>query len=707
MKKGLLIAVIILATLSIFSILSVVSFVSAQDENQTPVSIKCYSSKDCPSTAQYWCDGNNACQKLSQCINPGTPESACTVVDDCANCINMGYLGCKDGQCKKIDCNQDSDCGIPASKKYCSGMRACAYQFTPHCQNPGTIDSSCISASGESCTPCAYSCSEGVCRDIVKPTTCTDSDNGLDYYKQGETCTNDGCEKDRCVGNGITLIEYFCNGNERSLVDYACEKCENGACVTGTTPTPGCVQKGTTCCKGDACVGIACQQGYTSRFNGCDSNCAPVGTCQSTETVSEQVKCVFKNSKVSQKCYLSEYNDRFSCAGTETCVMDIRGANGAKMTWKSTCGGYAYTTLDGNSEYAEFDCSEKTDTCQPTLCADGSKTGCYKDEKGYSVCSTCPPIVIKPVCGNGVCESGEWQVCEVAAETCKAGEKCEVSQAKCHYGCEQDCKTIPGVQAKLNEKFKLQVGQTVKILDYKEIKITFRDLLTPSCEPSVTNTAEVKQKLTGMAVAEETPATATTTASGGGGGGVSIMKCPEVGPGPMAQLEIVNPEEMGNKILTLKAGEAKNIYDVSVSFLDYDFASRTGVFVVNSETSTCPEHCKCDNTGFVLECRTKEKCEQGKMLCPDGKCKEKCEINNLTLEECKSGCIYGDKCLPIGVRVKGIYCNIDTTLTNQLGANEKCDNNFECTSNVCVSGQCISEGFIRQIINWFRNLFGG
>jgi len=710
-KRGVYVSFFVVIFLLVLSI----SFVFAQEENQTiniqqeNQTIKCYSSKDCPISMpyslQHWCDGSSACQKLAQCSNPGTPQAECFVVEECINCVNIGYLGCKDGQCKKINCYKDSDCGESFAKKYCSGSQACTYEAIYFCQNPETIDAFCnVKKTPASCIPCSYGCSEGACQQIAQPTPttpatptiCSDSDSD-DLYTQGKTCSRTICETDSCVDN--TLVEYGCVDNRVGVVfTYGCEKCENGACVTEITPTLGCVQKENSCCKGDICAGMTCQQGYTSLFKGCDSNCAAIGICKSTETASEQVKCVFKNSKTLQKCYLSEYNDKFYCSGNETCVIDVKGAKGDKMTWKSTCGGYVYTVLDGNNEYAEFDCSEKTDSCQSTLCEDGSKTGCYKDEKGYCVCSTCSAMIIKPVCGNKICESGEWQVCETTAETCKAGEKCEVSSAKCSYGCEKDCKGISGIEAKLNEQFKLQVGQSVKILDYKEIKVLFRDLLTPSCEPSLTNVEEVKQKLTSYAI-EGTEGTPIATTP------VEIIKCS--GIGPMAQLEIVNPEEMGNKILTLKAGEAKNIYDVSVSFLEYDFASRTGVFVINSKPIICPENCKCDNKGYILECKTEEKCEIGKMLCPDDKCKEKCEINNLTLEECKSGCIYGDKCLPIGVRVKGAYCSIDIILTNQLEADEKCENDFECKSNICIDSECVSEGVWKKFMGWFNRLFGG
>ncbi|MEK6833687.1 MAG: hypothetical protein AABY32_06600 [Nanoarchaeota archaeon] len=692
------------------------NFIFAQDET-----IKCYSHKDCPTnlsySLQYWCDGNTACQKLAQCLNPGTPQSECTVIDECINCINIGYLGCKEGQCQKINCYKNEDCGESFTKKYCSGSQACLHTSINSCYNPGTIDSYCLGKGGLGCTPCTYGCKEGVCapegtsqttnqaypcgkgtdeqpcsclspsaqkpdcnypplyssngciigyKEVCESTTCKDSDGGINYYVKGsvmfgnEIATTDSCGEKCSVDTGI------------------CEKdgsLREESCVLEPGPNEGTMMSSMYKCP-----------------NGCSG-----GACIRGEKQSEEVKCIFKNTKTEQKCYAAEKNWMYCSSYQGTCIVtNLEGYDGEKITWKSSCGGYAYTTLDGNDEYAEFDCSNMVDNfCRSLECFDGSLVECYVDGSGYCACSSCSEIIVKPVCGNGICESGEWQVCEATAETCQAGEECEIPKAKCSSGCEPDCKGIEGIEAKLDEKFRLQVGQTVKIIDYKEIKALFRDLLTPSCEASTTNTEEVKQKLTAYVI-EGTPVETTP---------VEIIKCSEVGP--MAQLEIVNPEEMGNKILTLKKGEAKNIYGVSVSFLEYDFASRTGVFVINSKPIICPENCKCDSENYVLECKTEEKCEIGKMLCPNNKCEEKCEINSLTFEECKSGCIYGNKCLPIGVRVKGSYCSVDIILTNQLGADEKCENNFECKSNICIDSKCVSEGVWKKFISWFNRFFGG
>jgi len=554
---------------------------------------------------------------------------------------------------------------------------------------------------------------------------CSDTDGGLDFYVRGYLMMgSEIISPDTCIDDEITLREQSC------------------------VPNPG-PNEGT----------------MLTTFWKCPNGCKE-GACIKGEQEREEVKCIFKNTETEQKCYRAEYNWMYCSSYQGSCIVtNLEGYAGEKITWKSTCGGYAYTTLDGGSESIEFDCSGVNGSfCQSSQCDDGSLSKCYVDGKGYCTCSTCPQIIIKPVCGNGICESGEGDFCNIPAAVCEAGKECK-AYATCKKVCPLDCSNIEGIYAKLNEKFKLQINQPVKITDYKELKINFRDLITPKCEAATTNVAEVKEaiakvseiqekaiatmskiteavakakekEITGMAVA---PSTTDTSVSPGDipllskflsffaadikaatlnqsaethnsnttpTESVDIIKCPNVGP--MAQLEIINPEEMGNKILTLKLGESKNIYDISVGFLDYDYASRTGVFIVNSNIVTCPENCKCDSEGYALECRSEEpnitKCEEGKMLCPDGNCKEICE--EVSAEKCDYGCLYNTQCLPIGVRVNDLYCGIDGTLTNQLKADEKCDNNFDCESNICINDQCVSSSLIQKFLNWFKKLFG-
>ena len=52
------------------------------------------------------------------------------------------------------------------------------------------------------------------------------------------------------------------------------------------------------------------------------------------------------------------------------------------------------------------------------------------------------------------------------------------------------------------------------------------------------------------------------------------------------------------------------------------------------------------------------------------------------------------------------YCDIKSEFVEQKKIEVICDASFECGSNVCVSGKCISEGLIEKILNWFKKLFG-
>ncbi len=83
------------------------------------------------------------------------------------------------------------------------------------------------------------------------------------------------------------------------------------------------------------------------------------------------------------------------------------------------------------------------------------------------------------------------------------------------------------------------------------------------------------------------------------------------------------------------------------------------------------------------------------------------EIPKENKEEYKcNGCQLGDKCFPFGYRKDGNFCSEDEKFVSQQESGNTCENNFECESNVCVSSQCVSEGLLQKILNWFKRLFG-
>ncbi|MBM3234213.1 hypothetical protein FJZ19_03895 [Candidatus Pacearchaeota archaeon] len=552
---------------------------------------------------------------------------------------------------------------------------------------------------------------------------CSDSDGGQNYYVKGITIgkhlvDGDIKHEDVCETNTL-LFEAYCSGDNQ-LVEY------------------------------DRYV---CPQGCSA------------GACISEGKIKEQVTCLFANSNQEQKCYTAYENERAYCSGKEICTAIILGYAGEQITWKSSCGGYAYTTIDGNNEYAKFDCSEKI-SCKDSddgkdiyrkgvisgldwgsnnqvekedyCITEGEKSGrlaeyfcqysngvfrvaseTFGPEDGCYDCKNgaCRQIIVKPMCGNGICESGEGEVCVVPSEKkvlCEQGKECKASPAVCKVVCPQDCKKTEGIYAKLNEKFKLQVYQPVKITENEThlMKITFKDLIAYKCqEIETTKTKKIEERatvaqasITGKVIKEtssagECPAGSTCQAP------TKIMKCVGAGPKALLDVDMIKNNELGkHSVVNLDVGEKKQVDGFTISFLGYDYASRTGTFLVNRESFSCEKGCKCDENGKIIECS--EKCGEGETLCSDGKCREKCNIVNFT-EECKYGCLYEGKCFPMGVRSKGLYCNTDLIMDSQLNADEACDNNFECSSNVCVSGKCVSEGLIQKVLNWFRRMFGG
>lgn len=104
------------------------------------------------------------------------------------------------------------------------------------------------------------------------------------------------------------------------------------------------------------------------------------------------------------------------------------------------------------------------------------------------------------------------------------------------------------------------------------------------------------------------------------------------------------------------------------------------------------------------KCKTNADCSDNN-TCTSDLCSgtpKKCSYIEVSL-----GCNYNGNCIPIGVRAENNYCDIDRTIKSQLGAGEECNNNYECSTNICVNNQCISPSFIQKIIDWFKKLFGG
>ncbi|MBI5803148.1 hypothetical protein HY448_00480 [Candidatus Pacearchaeota archaeon] len=221
--------------------------------------------------------------------------------------------------------------------------------------------------------------------------SCIDTDNGLDYYTQGNVTYGKYDYKDHCGSPGVvnagTSQEYTIV--EGDLLEYACYGSDNDKRCTDT-----------------ACRFI--------KYN-CPNGCRDGACLKEKESSSEEVKCIFVNSKTEQRCYVAGGEE--SCSGVESCTTKISGSYGEKITWKSTCGGYGYSLNDGRSDSIKFECISgevnKTDLSGKGFryayweCQDGEKS---KNQDDTS-CKT----------------SETWQ--QYTLEFCK--NRCDKSSGKC------------------------------------------------------------------------------------------------------------------------------------------------------------------------------------------------------------------------------------------------------------------------------------
>ena len=115
---------------------------------------------------------------------------------------------------------------------YCS----CSYECIEVI--PGEIILDCSMACTVSPIPvytpnCGYN-KKGICEDLnKKQDTCTDSDNGKNYYQKG-TLTEKGIQNaDYCI-NSKKLKEFYCvNKNKSGKKTHVCKNgCYNGACIS-------------------------------------------------------------------------------------------------------------------------------------------------------------------------------------------------------------------------------------------------------------------------------------------------------------------------------------------------------------------------------------------------------------------------------------------------------------------------------------------
>ena len=577
--------------------------------------------------------------------------------------------------------------------------------------------------------------------------------------------------------------KFGCSGIGSCIADVAGE---NGAILVWKSSCPDVGYVETTINGYTKYVAFKCATTTTTTPTGTPISETPQTTVTTIipSTVTEQVKCIFTNSNSEQQCYAEGY----ACRGVGTCVTNIPGVKGRMLTWKSSCEGYAYTVIDGNNEYAEFNCQPVQTTTQIIVqttakipvyiftsgdnCVQCANEAVFLrdlqlkypqiDIRGYTVDSeNLKSFFAEMAARFGVStniypttfiDSKAWQgFVRLGVESTNRDVPSEI-EAQVKYCIENACedpnppKAVPAPVEGAAPVPSIPTQQSQPVSEQVQCRFVNSDFIfNPlNATPEKCYTDNGKFGCSGNWVAAEES-------------GKKYAYCAVDVSGSMGT-KLTWKSSCGGYAYTVMDGNNENVeftcipsssvtteQIVGKGFLYAYWQCYDGVeqktavgaqicqfseFWQRMAADVCENHCnadgsKCGVNSFSVskECYV-DVAVAGTIFIPSAvgatgtpsqttplqAATNQSAASEVTQAEpiliCKDSCPSEGKCYPFGYRKGGNYCSDQGSFIEQLKADEKCENNFECSTNVCVDGKCISSGFIQKIISWFKKLFG-
>jgi subtilisin family serine protease len=319
----------------------------------------------------------------------------------CYNCEKLAPKNCTETYqfptefCTSNVCGNDNMVGCPflsgnthlaiCNKTILSG--SCSINKSLVCQNGAWIKC----ASDETCE-------NGICiKEIVTNVTnmtCTDTDNGKNFFLKGNTTVNNITKIDFCSwerDKGFMVNEYYCSNNQSASIKYTCPgNCVDGACVQVANQT-------TTCTDSDGGINYYTQGNFSGIYNG--------------TFVSNKDKCL--DPTTWDETPSSEWLGEGYCDANKLNILKYKCTNGCKngVCLPKTISNITCTDTDNGRDYLKRgsvygicgDCKPPVAGSNSDMCDDTSKLRefyCVNSTTWLREIVSCPSGY---KCENGAC----------------------------------------------------------------------------------------------------------------------------------------------------------------------------------------------------------------------------------------------------------------------------------------------------------------
>ncbi len=497
--------------------------------------------------------------------------------------------------------------------------------------------------------------------------SCQDYDNGINYYQASKVVYNGKDYPDTC--NGAYLYERYCSSAAISTINYKClYGCQNGSCLSTPRVSGYCYDSDGYNLNVLGYVNFSDIDGNKGFLpDSCDGNYVYENTCDSLTNRSKRSISLCSNGCEDGVC---KTVSRLSfCSDSDGNNPSVRG----NVTYKDVRGvsGYGADYCVGNKLY-ELSCNPVSNSTsyQTQICSNGCENGACKNPpavSSYSYCvdfdgynqNTSSNVTYLDIYGNAGVSYDTCSGNGVLEKICNFSSNSSTQLLlSCSNGCEN------GACIALNNSLNITTHEIWSYcVNFDGYNVNLTSNVTYL---DIYGNAGVSYDTCSGNVVYEQYCNSSSNASA-----FISATCPmgcQNGACIYSTFENESVLDEVDDILTDDLGEDSNV--------------NSGEDTSSNASSLGDSH---GESGGL---------NQGKNSNVSGS------------ESCDSGCVFNKKCYPFGYRIGWRYCSENNEFIDQKDESKKCNNNFECNSNVCMDNQCISPGLVSRMVNWFKKLFG-